>query len=220
MAFYQNYMQFKQSQITRSTEFVLREHGLFVSQRDGWGQLDMAVEIPYEEVLPLRLEYLDSLPSRNLRLGIALGGWLIIQALNRYQPGHTLLPENTWLYTLTVAGALGLAVLYAWHNWWHQAVLHTAPLRIVLADHPRDRRQLRAFVQHLESHAKAYLRREYAPINPLGLIEPQLRRLGWLHELDVLSTPEAQALATRLTGRLPGRGFKSMGQRLEALYVN
>jgi len=115
---------------------------------------------------------------------------------------------------------LGLLVAYAHRNWWHQAIVHTANLRVALADHPRDRRQLRAFVQNLENHTKHYLRQEYAPVNPLGLIEPQLRRLAWLHKLDVLSTPEAQALATRLTGRLPGRGFKSMGRRLEAPYVN
>ncbi|MDJ0364744.1 hypothetical protein QMK33_06235 [Hymenobacter sp. H14-R3] len=213
-------MQFRQSQVTRSTEFVLREHGLYVSQRDGRGQLDMAVEIPYEEVLPLRLEYHSNLPGRHLRW-LAIGTlWLIGNAARLQYAGHKELPEDFWFYVLSGVAALGLVVLYAWHNWWHQAIVHTAPLRVLLADHPRDRRQLRAFVQHLESHTKAYLRREYAPINPLGLIEPQLRRLGWLHELDVLSTPEAQALATRLTGRLPGRGFKSMGQKLEALYVN
>ncbi len=213
-------MQFKQSQVTRSTEFELREHGLFVSQRDGRGQLDMAVEIPYEEVLPLRLEYRSNLPGPHLRW-LAVGTlWLMGNAARLQYGGHQPLPEDFWFYVLSGAAGLGLAVLYAWQNWWYQAVVHTAPLRVVLADHPRDRRQLRAFVQHLESHTKAYLRREYALINPLGLIEPQLRRLGWLHELDVLSTPEAQALATRLTGRLPGRGFKSMGQKLEALYVN
>ena len=80
--------------------------------------------------------------------------------------------------------------------------------------------QLRQFVALITDHTKVYLRREYAPINPLGLIEPQLRRLAWLHELAVLDTPEAQALATRLTGKLPGRDFRSLGQRLERPYVN
>ncbi|GAA4496651.1 hypothetical protein GCM10023172_10330 [Hymenobacter ginsengisoli] len=213
-------MQFQQSQVTRSTQFALRQDGLFVSQRDGRGQVDIAVEISYEEVLPIHLEYRNALPTQRLGLLITVGGWLIIQALNHYRPGHTVLPENFWVYVVSALAGLGLVVLYAWQNWWHQAIVKTANLRVALADHPRDRRKLRAFIQEVETHAKGYLRREYAPINPLGLIEPQLRRLAWLHELAVLDTPEAQALATRLTGRLPGRGFKSMGQKLEAPYVN
>ena len=213
-------MQFQQSQLTRSTQFALRQDGFFVSQRDARGTVDIAIEIPYEEVLPLKIEHQNTFPAQNLGILLVLGGALAAQALKYYAPGNTALPPDFWEYALSAVMGLGIGLLYAWQNWWHQAIVHTAPLRVVLADHPRDRRELRAFVQHLESHTKAYLRREYAPINPLGLIEPQLRRLGWLHQLDVLSTPEAQALATRLTGRLPGRGFKSMGQKLEALYVN
>ena len=213
-------MQFQQSQLTRSTQFTVREHGFFVSQRDGRGAVDIAVEIPYEEVLPIKLEYKRTLPGRNLRW-LAVGILWGLANLARHQSfDPRQLPEDFWVYVGSALFGLSIALLYAWQNWWHQAVVHTAPMRVVLADHPRDRRELRAFVQHLESHTKAYLRREYAPINPLGLIEPQLRRLGWLHELAVLTTPEAQALATRLTGRLPGRGFKSMGQKLEAPYVN
>jgi len=213
-------MEFQQSQVTRSTHFMLRENGLFMSQRDGRGTVDMAVEIPYEELLPIRLAYERHLPGRHLRwLAISLL-WLGGNVVQQQFFGQRALPENFWVYALSGAFGVSLVLLYAWQNWWNQAILHTANLKVALADHPRDRRQLRAFVQELESHTKSYLRREYAPVNPLGLIEPQLRSLAWLHELDVLSTPEAQALATRLTGRLPGRGFKSMGRRLEAPYVN
>lgn len=210
-------MEFKQSQLTRSTQFALRKDGLFVSQRDGRGAVDIAVEIPYEEVLPLKLEYHRSSPQFNGRW-VAFGLFGVLNILRAARPAE-LTPEG-WGWAFGVLLGLGLVVAYAQRNWWHQAILHTANLRVALADHPRDRRALRAFITNLETHTKAYLRREYAPINPLGLIEPQLRRLAWLHELDVLDTPEAQALATRLTGRLPGRGFKSMGQRLEAPYVN
>ncbi len=212
-------MQFEQRQLTRATHFALREHGLFVSQRDGRGQVDLATEIPYEELLPIRLEYRRTVPQQGLRW-LLLGLWLASVLAREYVFSFRSASEDFWVGTLGTAALLALLLLYAWHNWWHQAVLHTANLRVVLADHPRDRRQLRVFVQNLEARTKDYLRREYAPINPLGLIEPQLRRLAWLHELAVLETPEAQALATRLTGRLPGRGFRSMGQRLEGLYVN
>jgi hypothetical protein len=210
-------MEFKQHQFTKTTQLVLRENGLFVSQRDGRGQVDIAVEIPYEEVLPVRLDYRSSAPKLAGRwLGFGLFG--LVNVLREVWPAQ---PSNEdWGWAFATLVALGLAVLYAHRNMWHKTVLYTAHLQVVLADHPRDRRQLRAFIQNLEKHTKSYLRREYAPINPLGLIEPQLRRLAWLHELDVLNTPEAQALATRLTGRLPGRGFRSMGQKLDAPYVN
>jgi hypothetical protein len=115
---------------------------------------------------------------------------------------------------------LGVLLLYALHNWWHQAILHTGRLQMVLADHPRDRRQFRDFTQKLDAHTKAYLRQEYGTINPLGYIEPQLRRVAWLLDLGVLSPVEARTLNTRLTGRLSERGIRSMGQRLEPLYVN
>lgn len=210
-------MQFQQSQFTRSTQFSLRQDGLFVSQRDSHGAVDIAVEVPYEEVLPVRLEYQRSVPQLTGRW-VVFGLFGLLNILRAMRPAE-LTPE-AWGWAFGVLIGLGLLVAYAHRNWWHQAIVHTANLRVTLADHPRDRRQLRAFVQNLENHTKRYLRQEYAPVNPLGLIEPQLRRLAWLHKLDVLSTPEAQALATRLTGRLPGRGFKSMGRRLEAPYVN
>jgi hypothetical protein len=210
-------MQFQQSQLTRATQFALRKDGLFVSQRDGRGQVDIALEIPYEEVLPLRLEYRRNTPHLNGRW-VVFGLFGLLNLLRAVRPAE-LTPE-AWGWAFGALVVLGLLVAYAQRNWWHQAIVHTANLRVALADHPRDRRQLLAFIKNVENHTKGYLRREYAPINPLGLIEPQLRRLAWLHELDVLATPEAQALATRLTGRLPGRGFKSMGQKLEAPYVN
>ncbi|WP_223648902.1 hypothetical protein [Hymenobacter psoromatis] len=213
-------MQFQQSQVTRSTQLTLRKDGLYVNQRDGRGQVNMAVEIPYEELLPMRLEYQRVVPAKNLRWLAAGALWIIGNAARVQFENLRSLPPHFWLYALSVALGMALVVLYAWQNWWHQATLHTAHLQVTLADRPRDRRQLRAFVRSLETRTKDYLRSEYAPINPLGLIEPQLRRLAWLHELAVLETPEAQALATRLTGRLPGRGFRCLGQRMEALYVN
>ncbi len=188
-----------------------------MSQRDRRGTVDIAVEIPYEEVLPVQLEYQHNAPQLT-------GRWVVFvlfslfNVLRAVRPAE-LTPEG-WGWAFALLIGLGLLVAYAHRNWWHKTIVHTANLRVALANHPRDRRQLRAFVQELENHTKKYLRQEYAPVNPLGLIEPQLRRLAWLHKLDVLSTPEAQALATRLTGRLPGRGFKSMGRRLEAPYVN
>jgi hypothetical protein len=213
-------MQFQQSQLTRSTQFTVREHGFFVSQRDGRGQVDIAVEIPYEELLPIRLEYRSTVPQRQLLW--VLGG-VIYAGLHLARPFLTAnrpVPDDIWFWAFGLGAALVAFFIYGLHNWWHQAILHTGRLQLVLADHPRDRRQFRDFTEQLNAHTKSYLRQEYAAINPLGFIEPQLRRLAWLHELGVLSTPEAKALSTRLTGRVSERRIRSMGQRLEPLNVN
>ncbi len=213
-------MHFQQSQLTRSTQFALREHGFFVSQRDSRGQVDMSMEIPYEELLPIRLEYRNTLPRRQLLW--VLGGLLYAGAhlARPYVTGSQSLSADALFWVLNAGAVLVGVFLYALRNWWHQAILHTGRLRLVLADHPRDRQQFRAFTEQLDAHTKHYLRREYASINPLGYIEPQLRRLAWLHELGVLSTAEARALGTRLTGRVSERRIRSMGQRLEPLFVN
>ena len=218
-------MQFQQSQLTRSTQFTVREHGFFVSQRDGRGQVDIAVEIPYEELLPIRLEYRSIVPRQLLPLAVF---GTIFWAVHLARPWLTAgrLPvasdvlDNPWLLSMGSGVVLLLLGVYAWRHWWHQAILHTGRLQLVLADHPRDRRQFRDFTQKLDAHTKSYLRQEYGTINPLGYIEPQLRRVAWLRDLGVLSAAEARTLNTRLTGRLSERAIRSMGQRLEPLYVN
>ena len=213
-------MQFHQRQFTRSTHLALREHGFFISQRDGRGQVDMAVELPYEELLPIRLEYRNTVPQRQLLWvlgGLAYAG---VHLARPFLLADRPLPDDVWLWAFGIGAALVAFFLYGVNNWWHQAILHTGRLQLILADHPRDRRQFRDFTERLDAHTKAYLRQEYGTINPLGYIEPQLRRVAWLHDLGVLSTTEARALSTRLTGRISERTIRSMGQRLEALYVN
>ncbi|RYY20831.1 MAG: hypothetical protein EOO36_02400 [Cytophagaceae bacterium] len=193
-----------------------------MSQRDGRGQVDIAVEIPYEELLPVRLEYRSIMPTR--ALSVACFGLLYL-GLHLARPlleagSRAAWPDEAWLSLLGVSAALVGLFMYAWNNWWHQAILHTGRLQLVLADSPRDRRQFRDFTERIDAHTKAYLRQEYGAINPLGYIEPQLRRLAWLHDLGVLSSAELRALSTRLTGRLSERRIRSMGQRLEALFIN
>ena len=213
-------MQFHQRQLTRATQLVLREHGLYVSQRDGRGQVDLAVEIPYEELLPIRLERRSAVPGRGMRWLAAGILWVVGNAVQQQFFGQRPLPAHFWGVVLAAGLALALLLLYALHNWWRQAVVHTANLRVVLADHPRDRQQLRAFTQSLEARTKTYLRQHYGQVNPLSHIEPQLRRLAWLGELNVLSPAETRALTTRLTGQVPAAPLRSLGQELEGLFVN
>ena len=212
-------MQFRQRQFTRSTQFNLREHGLYVCQRDAWGQVQVELEVPYEEVLPLRVDRVRRTARLRFpwysQLAVILGGNLLAGYLTRH-----LSTGQLWTL-LGVLGALCLFIIYyGARNWSWNTVLRTARGHFVLADQPSHRVALESFVGALGVRAKSYLRREYGTINPMGNIEPQLRRLAWLHELDVLNSAEARALTTRLTGQVPAAKLRSMGQELEGLFVN
>ncbi|WP_426061808.1 hypothetical protein [Hymenobacter sp. B1770] len=119
-----------------------------------------------------------------------------------------------------IVGINMLAIWIRFEQQWCTFRLQTAHLAVTLAGRPWQRKQFRTLVMELERRTKTYLRKEYGQVNPLGFIEPQLRRLAWLHELEVLSAREAQALSTRLTGRRTSDTLKSMGQELESPYLN
>jgi hypothetical protein len=170
--------------------------------------------MPYEEVLPVQVERRRNMPPRWQLLGL-LYTWIIGTQYALKQP--------TTLYGFILLG-VGLALIalywYGRHNWWQHFILNTTHARVVLADRPNQRKALYRFTENLEQRTKNYLREHYGTINPLGLIEPQLQRLRWLHKLEVLTDKEARALSTRLTGRVEDSPLLSMGQELEAPYAN
>ena len=215
-------MIFHQQHFARTTHLELREHGLYLSQHNGAARLD--TELAYEELLPMQLERRGHNPLGQISARVLV--WGLVIALNL---GHGLwrawpqegLTDAGW--GLAFGGGLALVALYFYGSryWWNHLVISTARATVVLPDGgPANRRAATAFVQALESRTKIYLRQEHAQVNPLALIEPQLRRLRWLHHLDVLSAAEAQALPTRLTGRQGGPELRGMGLRLEAPYLN
>ena len=211
-------MNFQQKQLFRTTYLSLRTHGLYVSQRDGAGHVTLETEMPYEEMLPVQLERRRHVPQRTLQ-GLLFGVlWVGVSLAQAAVRRHGELPAEAWGWALGVGAALAGLYLYGRRYWWSKQVLHTARVHVVLAN--RDRVAVQAFVTALEDRTKTYLRTEYSHVNPLGFIEPQLRRLRWLLELEVLTPTEARALTTRLTGRLSGESLRSMGQELEAPYVN
>ncbi|TPG71877.1 hypothetical protein [Hymenobacter nivis] len=212
-------MHFQQRQLTRATLLVLREHGLYVCERNGRGHIALELEMPYEEILPVRTERRRQVPRRQL-LALLFGAlWL----------GATLVPSGTlaspevtdfWGWVLVAATGAGGLFFHGLHRWWSQRVLHTARAQVVLPDTPTERAAFQEFATALERRAKTYLRREYGTVNPLGNIEPQLRRVAWLRELDVFSPAEAKALTTRLTGQVPNAPLTSLGQDLDMPFVN
>ncbi|GAA4035144.1 hypothetical protein GCM10022409_19680 [Hymenobacter glaciei] len=211
-------MIFTQKQLFQGTTTVaLRAESLYVCKRNPQGVATLETEVPYEEILPVKSDISSRIPVNQL----LLTGLLL--AFLGYEPCRHWLTTGeagTALYTwLLVLGLNLLASYLRFEQQWSTFRLQTAHLVITLAGRPWQRRQFRALVAELERRTKTYLRDEYGQVNPLGFIEPQLRRVAWLRELDVLSIREAQALSMRLTGRRPDT-MNSMGQELESPYLN
>ncbi|WP_375435129.1 hypothetical protein [uncultured Hymenobacter sp.] len=201
-----------------TTQLALRPNGLYVCQRNRDGRPVVEFEMPYEEVLPVRVTRRRTTPQLTwLPLTIL---WLSINLLQRLIPTNGPLSDTTWVGLFVVGGLLIAGGLYAQRNWWQHVTLGTARANITLADRPSERASVDKFARALEQRTKAYLREEYANVNPLGIIETQLHRLRWLRTLDVLSENETRILTTRLTGRLDMPPLRSMGQVLETPYVN
>ncbi|WP_210518849.1 hypothetical protein [Hymenobacter terricola] len=212
-------MIFNQKQLFQGTTHIaLRAESLYVCKRNPQGVATLETEVPYEEILPIKSGEHRHIPTNQLLLTA-----LLLLVLG-YGPWSTLLATGQATNALYSWGAIfalnALAFWLRFEQQWCTFRLQTAHLAITLAGRPWQRKQFRALVAELERRTKTYLRDEYGQVNPLGFIEPQLRRVAWLHELDVLSAREAQALSTRLTGRRNTDTLKSMGQELEAPYLN
>jgi hypothetical protein len=212
-------MIFNQKQLFQgTTRVVLRAESLYVCKRNPQGVATLETEVPYEEILPVK-----AIEHRHIPVNQLLLTGLLLAFLG-YQPWRQWLATGQADLSLYLWwGILGLNTLACWVRFeqqWSTFRLQTAHLVVTLAGRPWQRKQFRALVAELELRTKTYLRNEYGQVNPLGFIEPQLRRVAWLHELNVLSAREAQALSTRLTGRRSTAPLKSMGQELEAPYLN
>ena len=201
-----------------STHIALRAESLYVCKRNPLGVATLEAEVPYEEILPVKSTEHRYIPANLLfRMSLLLVFW-------GYGPWREWLATGQADFSLyswwVVLGVSALIIWIRFEQQWSTFRLQTAHLAVTLAGRPWQRKQFRALVAELERRTKTYLRDEYGQVNPLGFIEPQLRRVAWLRELDVLSAPEAQALSTRLTGRRSNDPLKSMGQELESPYLN
>jgi len=202
-----------------STQLALRQHGLYICQRQVSGRAVVEVELPYEEILPVRVERRNTVPRKKLLILLGVVCWCLF-TLSADQRHDAKFFVDFALWALVLGGSLGAYMWYGWQNQWREFVLLTARSSVILADRANERLALQGFADVLERHTKSYLRHEYAQVNPLGPIEVQLNRLRWLHGLEVLTEAEARARATRLTGRLSTDPLRSMGQDLEMPYVN
>lgn len=212
--------QFTQHHFLRgSTRLVLGPNGLYVSQGPRRGAARLETEIPYEELLPVTLERQEPDPVRIPPAGLWVAVWLLLQGFSRLLNDTTSFSTELWV--ACCGFLLGLAaVLLVRRYRGRRVVLTTNRIHLAFHDAPRHRAALSTFVDAMQLRAHAYLREEYATVNPLGHIELQLHRLHWLRQLKVLSEQEFRTLSTRLTGRLSLDPVKLMGQDLETPYLN
>ena len=212
-------MIFNQRQLFLGTTHVaLRAESLYVCQRNPQGVATLETEVPYEEILPVKASEHRHIPVNQL---LVTGALLLLLGYGPWREWATTGQAGFSFYSWWAV--LGVNVLAAWLRFeqhWSTFRLQTAHLALTLAGRPWQRKQFRALVAELEQRTKTYLRSEYGQVNPLGFIEPQLRRVAGLRELNVLRAREAQALSTRLTGRRGADTLKSMGQDLESPYLN
>lgn len=212
-------MIFKQKQLFLGTTYIaLRAESLYVCKRNPQGVSTLETEIPYEEILPIKAGEHRHIPLTQL---LMTGALLLVLGYEPWREwlttGQAGFPLYSWWF---IFGVNALACWLRFEQQWSTFRLQTAHLVVTLAGRPWQRKQFRTLTTELERRTKTYLRDEYGKVNPLGFIEPQLRRVAWLHELDVLSAREAQALSIRLTGRRTTDTLKSMGQELESPYLN
>ncbi|MBD2769957.1 hypothetical protein IC235_18880 [Hymenobacter sp. BT664] len=201
-----------------TTHIALRAESLYVCKRNPQGVATLEAEVPYEEILPVKAIEQRYIPTNQLLpMALLLVFWGYGPWREWLATGQAGFPLYLWWVILSVNA---LTIWIRFEQQWSTFRLQTAHLALTLAGRPWQRKQFRALVAELERRTKAYLRDEYGQVNPLGFIEPQLRRVAWLRELEVLSGPEAQALSTRLTGRRSNAPLKSMGQELESPYLN
>ncbi|SDX68431.1 hypothetical protein [Hymenobacter psychrophilus] len=214
--------QFSQKHIFRgSSLLLLRQHGLYVSQRRRNGTPWLETEIPYEELLPVGLEFEAPAPVRLPPSWLWLLVWFGFQGVSRLVTDKAGAPVPPEMWAAGLGFVLGLVGLWLARRYFGRtATLATNRIRLSLHDRPGQRAALDTFTEALRLRAHAYLRQEYAQVNPLGPIELQLHRLHWLHNLDVLSEPELRILSTRLTGRPSLEPLKLMGMDLETPYLN
>ena len=201
-----------------TTHIALRAESLYVCKRNPQGVATLETEVPYEEILPIQSGEHRRIPTNQILMTVLI---LVVLGSGPWREWLATGQATSGLYWWwLILGINALAMWLRFEQQWCTFRLQTAHLALTLAGRPWQRKQFRALVTELERRTKTYLRDEYGQINPLGFIEPQLRRVAWLHELDVLSAPEARALSTRLTGRHSPDTLTSMGQELESPYLN
>ncbi|TGE25216.1 hypothetical protein E5K00_08485 [Hymenobacter aquaticus] len=179
------------------TQLRTTDDGLSIEQEGIINQL--RVEIPYEELLPVRTKAQTSFP-------VALTFFVALILPGFYQEWleQTYLPWEEQI-GMALLGFLMLGLCYFTYTRWRWSITVTTGWgNIVLPNRDKERPEVEQFVSDLRDHTKSYLYTRYALFDPFQSVEQQLEMYAWLFERKVI-TPEQlltlQQQATRAATR-------------------
>lgn len=168
------------------TSFVTTEDGLLVDRKRLTSTV--RIEIPYEDLLPVRGEMERSFPlllSLFVAFGV-VGSW--VQELGK--------PVASQAY-LVASGAASLLIAgvcyFTYTRWQNRFTILTGQGKFSIVAQPEDDVAMQQFVADLRAHTKAYLHQRYVYSNQELVSKKGVARWYWLHEQKVISTEEFQA---------------------------
>ncbi|GAB3634748.1 hypothetical protein GCM10027422_03380 [Hymenobacter arcticus] len=168
------------------TRFTTTEDGLLIDRKRLTNHV--RVEIPYEELLPVRGKMERSFPlllSFFVAFGV-VGSW--VQELSKP------IADQAWLVASGVASLLIAGVCYfTYTRWQNRFMVLTGKGDFSVVAQPEDDATLQQFITDLRAHAKAYLYQWYVYPRQELTSRKGVARWYWLHEQKVISTEEFQA---------------------------
>ncbi|MGI4761209.1 MAG: hypothetical protein ACRYF0_10915 [Janthinobacterium lividum] len=168
------------------TRFTTTEDGLLVDRERLTSRV--RVEIPYEDLLPVRGKMERSFPlllSFFVAFGV-VGSW--VQELGKP------MASQAWLVASGGASLLLAGLCYfTYTRWQNRFTITTGRGDFSVVAQPEADEAMQQFVTDLRAHAKAYLHQRYVYRGQELTSKKGVSRWYWLHEQKVISTEEFQA---------------------------
>ncbi|WP_460621839.1 hypothetical protein [Hymenobacter tenuis] len=182
------------------SHLTLQETGLRIEEKRFFKRSDILIS--YEELLPVGIGRYHTFPFR-LTLAALFIGFGCLKATYTIVAQPTQRESAMWLLLILTELLLGVSS-YALQLWRHDFLITTASGNIAVFDSTRNQEAIVSFVSSIRAHTTQYLIKQYAKIDPLLPVEPQLARLEWLRSMGALNDNEFHKLKTRLIGRFYG----------------
>ena len=184
------------------THLCTTEDGLLVIQKGILNQLRL--EIPYEELLPVRAKAQTSFPVvLTFFLAFLLPGFY----MEWLEQTHLPLAEKVGMIVL---GLLLIGLCYFTYTRWRWSItVITGWGNIILANRDEERSDIEQFVLNLRDHTKSYLRARYARFDPFQSVDDQLASYRWLFERKVITQEQLLALQQQASSAVTSKSSNS-----------
>jgi hypothetical protein len=192
MEFYQKYPVWGYTRLTTTEDGLLVDRKRLTSH--------VRLEIPYEELLPVRGKMERSFPlllSFFVAFGV-VGSW--VQEISKPVVSQAYM-VSSGIASLLIAGLC----YFTYTRWQNRFTLITGKGDFSVVAQPEDDAAMQQFVTDLRTIAKDYLRQRYVfPGHELPA-KRDVSRWYWLHERKVISTEEFQAALSAREDKLNSR---------------